>query len=157
MRILAADTFPSSGLAAVARRNGNPRFPAVLLGYFTPILGVAGLGLVFHELLPKERSLLLDVVPVVVLALAVGVVFWKLNEEDPYRDIARSSQTKDLGEISPKLAGIRTNPSTFGRYLELKALVQTHSVDAQRPFAVLQDYPGARFPAPIPPDVRARR
>lgn len=113
------------------------------LGYATPILGVAALGLVFHDLLPTERSLLLDVAPAAALTLVVGAVFWNTNYQSPYRDHPRGALTRDLGEISARLSGIRTNPSTFGRYAELADLVRTHA--AHRPFAVLQDYPGAHL------------
>lgn len=115
------------------------------LGYHTPILGVAGLGLVFHELLPVERSTLLDLLPVVVLTAVVGEVFWQLNEANPYRDQQRTLLTQDLGEISPRLEGMQTNQATFDRYVELKALVQRYSVEGHRSFAVLFNYPGAHW------------
>ncbi len=115
------------------------------LGYTTPILGVAGLGLVFHELLPRERFPIVDVVPVLAAATVVAVSFWKANYEYPYRDLGRPSLTMDLGEVFPKLSGIRTNPVTFARYVELKNLITTYALKEHRSFAVLQDYPGAHW------------
>lgn len=115
------------------------------LGYTTPILGVAGLGLVFHELLPRERFAIVDVAPVLVAASVVAVCLWKANDEQPYRDLRRPYLTKDLGEVFPKLSGIRTNPVTFARYVELKNLAVTYAIEKHRSFAVLQDYPGANW------------
>ena len=113
------------------------------LGYHTPLLGLAGLGLVLHGLLPPERDFRLDLPPVIAMAVLVCSSFWQLCDNRPYRDERRSDRTEDLGTLFPRLDGIRTNPGTFARYLELKQLITRHA--ASRPFVVLQDYPGIHW------------
>ena len=103
------------------------------LGYPYSILGVFGLGLVIHELLPRDRWLGLDVPAVAVLLIAF-LYNLRLNDELPYRDMARPLPM-DLGAVFPKLAGIKAGRPNFHRYQALKQLLDEHA--SGRPFAVL--------------------
>jgi hypothetical protein len=115
------------------------------LGYNTPILGLFGIGLVLHEVLPEERLVAVDVLPSAVMVGVIAYLFWNLNVGWPYRDLARPQLTEDLGVLFPKLAGIRTSKPTFARYAELKRVVEQHARSKERPFVVLQDYPGVNW------------
>lgn len=115
------------------------------LGYPSPLLGAAGLGLALHEVLPEEQSWVLDVGPVVVATALVMSAFFSLNWGEPYRDAPRGTLTWNLGDLFPSLRGIRTNEGTYRRYAELKSLVQRYAVEKGRLFVVTQDYPGAHW------------
>ena len=69
---------------------------------------------------------------------------WKLNEV-PYRDGARPTLTRDMGELFPRLSGIHTTPQNFERYASLKQIVTEQVLPTGRRFAMLQDYPGAHW------------
>ena len=133
------------------------------LGWPTPLLGLAGLGVVLHEVLPLERNVAWNLMPVSLTAAIVFVTFWKLNREHPYCELSREKLTWDLAPISPKLSGIRTNEELFRRYAELKELAESYALTNARPFVVLAEFPGvywlwgARNPLRIdwlyPPDI----
>lgn len=113
------------------------------LGYYTPVLGMAGLGLLLHHVLPEERSISLDLFPAILATAIVAVCFWNLNQQKPYRDLSRENLTADLGRISPKLSGIKTNPGLVDTYAELKLLVERFAFAKGRPFVMLAEFPGA--------------
>jgi hypothetical protein len=134
------------------------------LGYNSPILGVFGLGLVIHELLPPERSPWVDILPSIAVVWIVLGAFLVLNDRMPYRDMARSEMTYPLGQVFPKLGFIKTASPNYRRYVDLKRIVEEQAISKGKAFSVLQDYPGiywlmgTRNPMGIdwawPPDMR---
>jgi hypothetical protein len=114
------------------------------LGYQTPVLGLAGLGLVLHEVFPDERRPV-EALPVLLAVALIGGALWRVNEEHPYRDGARPTLTRNLGDLFPKLSGIRTAPGSFARYADLKDVANRYARGAGKPYAVTQDYPGIHW------------
>jgi hypothetical protein len=114
------------------------------LGYQTPVLGLAGLGLVLHEVFPEERHPL-EALPVLLAVAGIGSALWQANADRPYRDGARATLTRNLGELFPKLSGIRTAQGNFDRYADLKDVVTRYARGANAPYALTQDYPGIHW------------
>ena len=131
--------FLHLGLLSIAWSSG------ISLGYWTPILGMAGFALLWTQALPNEESLLGDVVPAAFFAGVCAFSFGSANYEFPYRDQPRAHATEDLGQVFPKLAGIRTHREQVDAYFELRALIEEHAIRKDRPFVVLQDYPGIHY------------
>ncbi|WP_246258214.1 hypothetical protein [Amycolatopsis anabasis] len=78
-----------------------------------------------------------------VAILLAGVLMGVRHGQSNYLDLGRDKLTKDLGEVTPTMRGIRTNPSTF-RYIE-QIRDCTRRFPAEK-VAVLPDNPFA-YPA----------
>lgn len=107
------------------------------LGYPSPLLGMAGAGLVFHDALPDTRRRW-QLWPALAVTLLVGASLYRVADERPYRDLPRSQLTSDLGDHFDRLATLRTNRHLHQRYGELKALLARHA--GHRPFVVTEDW-----------------
>jgi hypothetical protein len=116
-------------------------------GYQYPILGFAplacavGLMSIRHELHIAERvlgSLLIFLFLALGLKTIASVNYWQ-----PYRDVPRLYQSKDLAAIFPKFGPtLKTGEKNFARYLQLKMVsTEVTTIYPNRSQVVLPDFP----------------
>lgn len=88
--------------------------------------------------------------------LALGCTGWYVvdrHDRAPYLDLPQGQLTEDLGEVSPAMRGVRTNPSTFRYIAQIEHCVRAHPATN---VAVLPDnafvYPALELHNPLPMD-----
>lgn len=86
------------------------------------------------------------------LAIAVGVISIKSQQEVNYRDVGKSSQTHNLNDINPVFGNIMTNENTFKYFKEADSIIS--SLQKQDfPFSIMPDnailYPLYRIHNPL--------
>lgn len=110
-------------------------------GYRHPMLGLAPMALVVHEMLPAESRTFKHVFAVVLSAILIVISYQVIIRRSPYGDAPRAEQQFDLSEIFPKFGRVYTQEANFRLSQELKNLTQHYAISQGRSFAVIPFYP----------------